>query len=228
MLLQINKFYGQLSEIKNLFTPSWSKLRGFGESRILKSSYFWIAFVPLTAKLFRYINNVNIEFIKLDFELPFSWQMFFWGAFFASIANLIYAFKCPDITKMFENYSEFESSGRGEQQLLNIFAVIFNKSYYKGESTTNQLCTFQDDFCEVENDWSSFENNGFELWSTIRKLNIRKDCLKNAFWYVYDFANELEVVYRRICCISYILGFLFFFYVLVQNIWFVFTNTFFK
>ncbi len=195
MLLQIKNFYRQLSKIKNLSSPSWSKLRGFGESRILKSSYFWIAFVPLIAKLFRYINTVNIEFIKLDLELPFSWQMFFWGAFFASIANLIYSFKCPNIIKMFEDYSEFEDSGRGEQQLLNIFAVIFYESYYKEKSKDNQLFInqlfiFQDDFCESENDQALLENNDLVLGSTIGKLKIRQDCLKNAFWYVYEFANQ--------------------------------------
>ena len=182
----------------------------------------------LLAFILSLFPNRSIEFIKLDLELPFSWQMFFWGAFFASIANLIYVFKCPDIIKMFENYSEFESSGRGKQQLLNIFEDIFCQSYYKKKRDFSPLSTFRYKFCEDRDLEFSLQDNERELSHLISNLNIKKDCLKNAFWYVYDFANQLEVVYRRICCISYVLSFSFFFWVLLQNIWFVFINTFFK
>lgn len=203
-----------LNRRRVFYRPSWSKLRGFGESRVLKSSYFWIAFVPLMAKIFRYINTIKIEFIKLDLELPFSWQMFFWGAFFASIANLIYAIKCPEIVKKFENYSEFEKSGRGNQQLLNEFALVYDKSNHF------ILDEFRREFCE--------EDDEYMATGSIPKLIIRQDCLKNAFWYVHEYSNNLEEGYRFLCMLSYSLGFCFFSFVLIQNIWFVISNPFFK
>ena len=114
---------------------SWSRLRNFGDNQILKSSYFWIAFVPLVAKILRHVNSVNIEFykeiIKLDLELPFSWQLFFWGALFTSIANLIYAIKCPDIIKNFDDFSEFEqgASDFGAKYLYSFSKTLNSKAF---------------------------------------------------------------------------------------------------
>jgi hypothetical protein len=180
------------------------------------------------AKLFRYVNTVNIEFIKLDLELPFSWQMFFLGAFFASIGNSIYAVKCPSIIKIFENYSDFKNSGRGKQQLLNEFAIIFAENCSKNSSEFAKYLTFKSSFCESENNEDLHEKHKLVLVEKIRNLKIKPDCVQDAFWYFYDFANDLELVCRRICKISYSLGLSCFFVVLVQNIWFVFINTFFK
>jgi hypothetical protein len=214
----------------------WSRLRHFGDNQILRSSYFWIAFVPLVAKILRYVNSVNIEFykqiIKLDLELPFSWQLFFWGALSTSIANIIYAINCPNFIKKFDDYSGFEKSGRSDQQLLNEFAIVFSERYYqKGEkSAETTFFDFKDQFCDnhYQTDKDAFEESSYDTVQYIPKLRIKKDSLKDAFWFFYNYLDSLDQLCRAICTILYYAGISCFLLVIVQNIWFVISNSFSK
>ncbi len=90
--------------------PLWTSLRGVGESAVLRSSYFWLLAVPTLARLLVKVGpevtlTIRGHPFKLDFELPFSWQMFYLASVFFSVAADCYYFGCPKIVKEFRTGS---------------------------------------------------------------------------------------------------------------------------
>jgi hypothetical protein len=72
----------------------WTSLRSFGESHILKVSYFSLAAVPLIAK------NV----IKLGIEgFPLYLKLIFFSSLLISIGNVFYSVFCPKLIKRFDS-----------------------------------------------------------------------------------------------------------------------------
>jgi hypothetical protein len=100
--------------------PRWSDLSRIGESTIARSAYFWLAVVPLAAIAFSKVERIaHVEMFnhkwQITLELPFSWKMLFWASLAASIANLIYQFRCPRIIRRFPTFKAFvddSNSGR--------------------------------------------------------------------------------------------------------------------
>jgi hypothetical protein len=120
---------------ENTFVPKWSSLRGLGNNRLLRTSYFWLVFVPITVKVFENAESiVNISLFgdvyTLHIELPFSWAILFYSAVLTSGANLIYSVSCPSIIKDFQTYDEFGKQGRGQGQLMKEFTKAISREGY--------------------------------------------------------------------------------------------------
>jgi hypothetical protein len=69
------------------YAPTWDRLRAFGQSRVLRSSYIWFLVVPVAARVLAAIQSPLSVLIfnaplTLYVNLPFSWKAFF----FASVA----------------------------------------------------------------------------------------------------------------------------------------------
>lgn len=95
--------------------PNWRALAVLGQSRIIRSSYFWIFFVPIAARVCRGIRVIEVPLLKktieLDVTLPFSWKLFFLSALLFSAASIIYSWRCPEIIKKFATPLEFFEQG---------------------------------------------------------------------------------------------------------------------
>ena len=101
----------------------WSSLNYVGRTRALRTSYFWLLFVPLAAKaLERFDAMVAIPFLgskqMLTLSLPFSWQMFYFSSVAFAIATFIYTWKCPRIVRDYDRLSDFTEEGKGSRQIL--------------------------------------------------------------------------------------------------------------
>jgi hypothetical protein len=104
----------------------WSDLRSLGNSKTIKSSYIWTFIVPVLAKLLAKIGpEVQLELLgyKWDFTfaLPFSWEMFYFGAVAFAVASVIYRIGCPDLIRNYRNYEEYRASGNEDFFLLGRF-----------------------------------------------------------------------------------------------------------
>ena len=102
--------------------------------------------------------------------------------------------------------------------------------YQKVKASTTFSETFSDfktKFCE-KNDENLFKESSYYVIKYIPKLVIKKECLKDAFWFVYSYVDRLDQLYRAICTILYYSGIVFFSSVVIQNIWFVISNSFAK
>lgn len=96
---------------------SWLALRGWGRSKLLRSSYFWLFFVPVSANVLLWLRDKQFqvlgETISLaTFDLPFSWKFAFFASVFFSIASLIFTWKCPPLISDYENPADFQAQGK--------------------------------------------------------------------------------------------------------------------
>lgn len=91
-----NKQNNEKNKYKSAFCK-WTALRSFGESYILKVSYFSLAAVPFIAK----------NTIKLGVEgFPVYLKLMFFSSLLISIGNVFYSVFCPKLIKKFESPNE--------------------------------------------------------------------------------------------------------------------------
>ena len=115
----------------------WTTLRSFGESYILKVSYFSLAAVPLIAK--------NI--IKLGVEgFPVYLKLIFYSSLLISIGNIFYSVFCPKLIKKFESPNEMYRA---------------NLEIYKLRKITNMSDDFTGDY---DHSIKGFRNNNYKAW----------------------------------------------------------------
>ncbi len=107
--------------IRKISVPTWRNLKQWGSSRILQSSYFWIVAVPVMARTFSSISEVEIslggEKFVLELTLPFTWQILYFAAVFFALGSLSYSFFCPRIIRNFLNHADYRNSGHGSRTL---------------------------------------------------------------------------------------------------------------
>jgi len=100
--------------------------------------------VPIGAK---FINELNGPFFDkffqeepaLDILLPFSWSVLFFSALAIGVANFIYVFACPTITKNYQDYEAFAKTGRGKVSLTEMLLELwprFNR-YRRGTPSSD-------------------------------------------------------------------------------------------
>lgn len=218
-------------------TPKWSSLRSLGTSRLLRTSYLWFILVPILAKVVIKIESYGgfkIGDYKLDFNLslPFSWELFFYAAVFASFANLIYLWKCPDIIKHFPTYSDFKERGKEGEQLRKEFEKLLTKygKKIRGSDLQKNVKEYLSSFCELSS--SERDSNGNltvntdeipqNSWLAARIVSsheIETGKVADAFWFVRDFADDLNKGYGRLCFLFYAIALILVLFVSIQNIW---------
>ena len=102
----------------------WTVLTRLGKSKVLKSSYFWIVFVPIAAKIFEKLPETfpissGPPIVELVLELPFSWEMFYFASCCFGVASLIFTALCPPLVKNFSDLQDYKGLGLTDKQLIN-------------------------------------------------------------------------------------------------------------
>jgi len=141
------------SSIENYWrlSTNWSSLNKLGQSRVLRSSYFWIIFVPFGAKVLSQVGDQHSITIfgatfLLTLGLPFSWKIFFYASIAFSLASLLYSIFCPSIIKNYERFSDFQDEGKGERQIReNLISILnfgsgYKDDWYKAENFLIMFC----------------------------------------------------------------------------------------
>jgi hypothetical protein len=109
---------------KKLNSITWSDLRRYGTNPVLKSSYFWLAAVPIAAKLllqlsqplvFHWFGREHTVFL----HLPFSWSAFYFSAVAFAVASGLFALFCPRMVKQYSSFGEFFRESSGARELLD-------------------------------------------------------------------------------------------------------------
>lgn len=211
--------------------PVWSSLRAAGNSRVLRSSYLWIVFVPIVAKVFSNVDAIAItvgeQGYHLSLTLPFSWTIFFYSAVLTSIANAAYSFFCPHIIKGFDSPEEFKSSGRSVDQLRREFVVLLARWHRRArpEEVVNNVREFVDGFCKAPasgEDLASVQALSWNAVPLVNRAEIQETKFSDAFWFIrQEFADRLYPIARGTCAVFYLGGFLLIGWLLLSNIKFV-------
>ncbi len=201
--------------------PNWSALNKLGKSKLISSSYFWIFFVPLVAKLFSNIENpisllIFDATIVLNLTPPFSWNIFYFSSVFFSAASLIYIFWCPKIVSDFDGFSSFKDAGRGERFLVN------NLRSMKPDKLKNpNYKKFVYESFEVDLDkyLNRKKNNNDNILEDNSVITGKRE--GEFFWYVRNVRDQQNTNLRIVCTLLYLIGFSLFGFVLLENFIFV-------
>lgn len=90
----------------------WSRTRWFGRNRIVRSSYLWLAGVPIAARLVRALQAQVVEpgwaqQVVHSLHLPFSWKILFTASLLWAIATALFDLRCPEIIRDYASLGDF-------------------------------------------------------------------------------------------------------------------------
>lgn len=225
-----------IRELMHRTVPRWSALGQMGESKILRSSYFWLFAVPLLAKVFAFAEPHILHLpqgIRLHLALPFSWKLFYFSSVAFAVASLLYSLACPRVVRDYQRYSEWSDQGRGDRQIAReLFFLLFRPSV----SAIQQEAVVEH-FAEITNaEVPRREEMAFpEAVAPAARVDLQKvfdiripdeRMLPTAFWYVRDYADEIRPLARLLCAAFFIVGFGFLGVVVVQNFGYVWRYAF--
>ncbi len=223
------------------FTPGWMTLRTLGESRVIKSSYFWFVFVPIVAHAVAGASTMTIpvpftdgEVFTPSFSLPFRWQFFYYSSLAFAIASLVYATRCPKIVSRFESYAQFEEQGnRADRTIEYLRQHIIPMAMEpwlvqkKIANAKREMSFFMRRVCSdpsslPEYDESQSNRSWRSKWNaTFNNIAIYPHQEAEAFWIVRDLSSGSKPMSRFVCTLFYVIGFAFLVPVLYQNFMYV-------
>ncbi len=168
-----------MSYIRDRFDRlNWRDLRRLGNSRLVKTSYFWVLFVPTIARwLEPFAGRHTViffgkEFANFSVDLPFSWRMLWWMSLFFVIGQGLYSWWCPAVVKQFSNYGDYRAAHAGPSRLRTLFrdalstythADIMNAADRFREATDTSLLKPDDEARPVKAVRRSLEEWVFQL-----------------------------------------------------------------
>ena len=186
---------------------NWYQLKIINKSKFINTMYIWIFLVPIAARLLENVNeSATVTIFNYTFEaqltLPFSWLVFYFSAMAFAIANLIFQFRCPDIVKEHDDYTDFKQANMGVEHLDSYMDQVDLK--WAG---LDRLLEGQDQyFIEIADAQNPKQDDGL---------------LRKRFWAVYLVAKSHRHKSKITALILYAIGFFLFSIVLIQNIIFV-------
>jgi hypothetical protein len=96
---------------------TWSTCKAITGNQRLRGLLSWFFIVPIAAKALSAIESplrvaIGARELELNLELPFSWQVFFLSTLFIILGNVVFHWRCPGIVREFEDFADFQRSGR--------------------------------------------------------------------------------------------------------------------
>ncbi len=224
---------------------SWSSLNNIGSSRIVRSSFLWIVVVPIIARALQSIESPLLfqvfgQEIKLNFDLPFSWILFYFGALAFAAATGLYITRAPRIVREFRHYTDYRGTGRRIADIANFFHVdycsdiaLLNRDAALDESVQQDLGikriaiirpdvvpnTLQTVTRMIAGDIGDEKFNRLDQFSGDDKVEPA------VFWAVFNSANSSRIRSRLLCASLYLIGFVLMGIVFAQNFYYVIVQT---
>lgn len=182
----------------------WSTLRGVENLRVVKSMYVWLFVVPIAAKTTSRLNESYILSLfdakfEITFQLPFSWEIFYFSALAFVLGNLTFLARCPGLLKDHDSYTSFHADGKGEIQ-LSLYAAELKKP--GPDEAAGSL--IRDPAAALE---------------AYRKAIEDRD--RHFFWFLYHGADRVRLMSLYLCATFYGLGFGLITWVLYENFTYV-------
>lgn len=210
--------------LSGVLDKNWSSLHKLGNSKLIRSSYVWIAVVPIFAKLLSHVQVPStLSFRLFDAQiqiaagLPFSWQIFFFAALFFSIASLLYSAFLPFLIARYQDYAEYETQGHSRRHLLHA-VHDYIRLLPNGETREKRLIAFFEQFCKGDRPKIKFPTMGYFMEAF--DLDIRQERICDAFWHVRDCLDDYaHPNIRKVVVLCYLVGGALLSVVLLQNIY---------
>jgi len=219
---------------------TWSVLSKVGNNKVFKTSFIWLFFIPIIAKSFHNIESISLtineNIYKIDLTLPFSLQMLFFSAFFATIGQILYSSFAPSLISNYLNYQEFENTGKGDIQLkIKYFKMIESDNIQNAFSqvlifielftTTNRNDIIDDTLkSDIENSTITREEADPKFKRIIIYSDIDNEKKGQLFWYMRDKFENPKPNIRLFIFFFYGLAFLCLGIIAIENIFYVATQ----
>ncbi len=223
-----------------LSSISWSKVNSLGKMKFSRTSYYYLVIIPVLVKALEKVNNpfhlqIEQNKIELNLELPFSWYLFYFGALSIALGSILYQIYCPNIIKDFKNYGEFLDAKASDNLIIE--SAIKNDLNFPKEllekPVIKNIISKKDEVKSKQPSWFSFVDEEYTRHSGLDELynkdivvdykhNIEyQEAIKNLFNNLYKVLNESKKNLKVLTISFYIIGFLCFIWVIIQNILFV-------
>lgn len=194
-------------------TVRWSRVRSLGRSRLVRSSFIWIAVVPGAAKVALALkqNVAEPAWAKSmvdSLHLPFSWHLLFWSAMFMAIATALFDIYCPNIIRKHEHFGSFESAGEHSSHLMEYAEQVANRRDPCGDFTVYDMTVTHNASRTI------FRHGvGTNIANELKPADV--------FWRLHFVAETHGALALRTTFVFYILGTALFLCVAIQNAWWV-------
>lgn len=199
----------------------WSSLKKMQEQRIVQSTYIWLFILPIAAKLLEQIDSevklhLADSIIKFNFELPFSWKLFFISALLFTVANILYIVFCPLIIKENKHLGEFLSNSKDEGHLEEYMTASNQKEWKRaflelGGEINKLERIVQKGGLGVALPLDRFEKEQYRA----EKI---KDMMRSFFWKIYNEEDKNLYFIRWVCGFIYSIAMIMFSYIIIKNI----------
>jgi hypothetical protein len=215
----------------HMVPPLWTTLRSIGESRVLRSSYFWIVFVPVVVKALRLVEPLVSIVVagqtwKLDLSLPFRWTAFFYSALFAALGHALYVWRCPQIVRQYDSFTAFAAGGRGPEHVRKEFLLLLSR-YHKAvasDDLAKTVAQYRADFSQrplSSEETVAIAENSWRAVNAVSDGALNPGTAPEAFAFVRDLADEMAPRSHAVVFGAYIVALSLIAVVLGQNVWFV-------
>jgi hypothetical protein len=194
----------------------WSSLRDFGNSKIVKSNYFWIFAIPFLAKNLDKLSLI----LGVNIEMTFSLERLFYAALCFSVGTFFYQLSCPQVIKDHKSYSDFLSDGKSAQHIAD---------YYR---STNFHFIAPTNYSDIKTSIKKYDiDKGISEKIVVNILNEKSICesffidtklIPDFFWKVYKKKDDNYQVMAYITLGFYIVGMIFLLWTGISNIIFAF------
>lgn len=175
----------------------WAFLRDIRQNRIVASMSFWLAFVPIAAKLLHEVADVVTvtvggQVFTIHTTLPFSWQTLFFAAVLFSAGNALVSILCPKIVLEHKDFASFETSGKTEVHIRE-YERKFGSLSEEDRARLQHLAGIESKFPDDQD-------------------------LRSRFWKTHAIQTKNNHLYRWICSALYAVGFVLLSDILIKQI----------
>ncbi|NOZ47139.1 MAG: hypothetical protein GXO79_10215 [Chlorobi bacterium] len=194
----------------------WSDIRKIGNSKVIKSSVFWIIFVPIFVKSIEFGESKFLIFTnyKIYFhpELPFSWTLFYFSAVAFSIGTFLYTIFCPNFIKDFKNYTDYKEQGnitsRLETELIDFIHWV--------NSWPERIGAFYPEIANLLKKDNGQPNDNSLFQVELNDLIVVKKPVES-FWSIRELISKKNKYIRLSTFFFFTIGFILIGVVFIQN-----------
>ena len=223
-----------LTRLEGWLAPRWSRLTEVGNSRVLRTSYFWFFAVPPLASLLSRIGTEHTIHAfgsswVLHLDLPFSWKVFYFAAAAFALGTSIFALRCPEIVRRYDSFAQFTSEGKGRTQIRDYFLYYLVRRRHDSVAAAVTIAYLSDFTSSLEpapDDPALSLPDRQQMIDAIVESKIPSDRVPDAFWFVRNICDRSNPVSATLAGSCFFVGFLLTAWVLVQNFVYVWRLTF--
>lgn len=211
--------------------PGWGSLKRIGRHRVVSSTYYWVAIVPIGAK---FLDALPSQFSFIAFNqqwefsltLPFSWQAAFFAALFFAAGETIYLTRCPQIVRETDDYSDFREQGKGPGNVVAYFREVALEHPHDSEQATFKSEEWTERAARFTRDFGGMKSSDTEAYELFQMRSIEQGKEMRAYWFVRDEADFSRALARAASTGLFVFGFSLLAWIVLANVIFVVRQTF--